>query len=108
MKIINRYYDDASLYTIDFLEKYVDRIPSTTCKFILRYSIVKGRMKELAFEIVSLIIIHYVNKRGKIVLLKLPVAINVEKYFSTLYKYQLNQNYNIENEAIFSYFVLTK
>ena len=27
-EIINRYYDDASLYTIDFLEKYVDRIPT--------------------------------------------------------------------------------
>ena len=47
------------------------------------------------------------EQRGKIVLLKLPVAINVEN-ISTLYKYQLNQNYNIENEAIFSYFCINK
>ena len=40
-------------------------------------------------------------------MLKLPVAINVEN-ISTLYKYQLNQNYNIENEAIFSYFCIKK
>ena len=40
-------------------------------------------------------------------MLKLPVAINVEN-ISTLYKYQLNQNYNIENEAIFSYFCCSK
>jgi len=47
------------------------------------------------------------KQRGKIALLKLPVAINVEN-ISTLYKYQLNQNYNIENEAIFFYFCINK
>jgi hypothetical protein len=53
-EIINRYYDDASLYTIDFLEKYVDRIPTNNLQnSYLWYSIVKRRMKELAFEIVS-------------------------------------------------------
>ena len=54
LSIINRYYDDASLYTIDFLEKYVDRIPTNNLQnSYLWYSIVKRRMKELAFEIVS-------------------------------------------------------
>jgi glycosyltransferase involved in cell wall biosynthesis len=40
--------------TVDIIEKYVDRIPTNNLQnSYLWYSIVKRRMKELAFEIVS-------------------------------------------------------
>ena len=53
-KLINRLYDRDYLYNIDFLEHYLDKIPSSQLQdSYLWVALIEERAKELKFEVIS-------------------------------------------------------
>lgn len=54
VKLINRWYDRDYLYNINFLERYLDKIPSSQLQdSYLWAALTEERVKELKFEVIS-------------------------------------------------------